>query len=475
MAKRATRKPKSSAKRAPPERIESDALGEVRVPKDALYGAQTARALHNFRITGRTAAPELIRAYLRLKRAAAVANQAAKAITPKQARLIQAAIDDLLARDESEWPAIFPVDPLQAGAGTSQNMGVNEVVANLANLQAGGKIGEYAHVHPNDHVNRSQSTNDSYPTAMRLALLDASRELPREIDRLARALDKKARAWRKLPKSGRTHLQDAVPMTAGEEFGGYARSVAQAVAWIERGRAAVALLGIGGSAVGNGVNVPRGYPARMVRELARLTGEKLRLSDNLVYSMQSQAAILEYSSMLRLYAIEMTRICNDLRLLASGPLTGLGEIKLPEVQPGSSIMPGKVNPSILEMANQAWYAVLGHDQTTAFCVQAGQLELNVMMPMMADAQLQATRLAVQATRTLRELCVEGIEPQAARMRRYFESTPQIATALTPRLGYRETAALVHEALEAGRPVLDLVRERRLLDEAELERLLGSIR
>ncbi|MCM2279446.1 MAG: aspartate ammonia-lyase [Oligoflexia bacterium] len=446
-------------------------MGPVEVPTAAFWGAQTARALRNFPVSGRQADPSLHRAFLRIKRAAAVANRIAGSLGKTDAFLIIQAIDELLAMPEPEWRSLFPVDIFQAGAGTSQNMNVNEVIANVANRLAGNPLGAYVPIHPNDHVNQSQSTNDVFPSAMRLALLDSSRPLLRALRELASALDRKGDLWRELPKSARTHLQDAVPMRLGEEFLAYGRTLARCADRLELARDELRELGLGGSAAGTGLNVPRGYIPTALSELSRLTGERLRSAPSLYESMQSQAPVGFYSSMLRLTGLELTRICNDLRLLASGPLTGLAELLLPSVQPGSSIMPGKVNPSIVEMCNQAWFAVLGHDHTAAMALQAGQLELNVMMPVMAHAMLEATRVATNATELLRVRCIEGLRANEPRLRRYFESTPQIATALSPRLGYAAVAKLVHEAETGGSSVLELVRARGIMGEAELARLI----
>lgn len=452
-------------------RIEHDPLGPVQVPRQALYGAQTARALENFAVSGRGADPALIRAYLRIKASAARANAITGALPRRQARLILWAAEEVLAMPEQRWPALFPVDAYQAGAGTSQNMNVNEVLANLANRKSGSPLGSNRPVHPNDHVNCSQSTNDTYPTAMRLAILELSAGLIAELAALAKALRAKAREFWAIPKSARTHLQDAVPMRLGQEFAAYGRCIERCAGALEQSREGLRELGISGSAAGTGLNVPRGYGPAVLRDLSRRTGEPLRLAPDLCEAMQSQFAVGLYSATLRCLGFEMTRICNDLRLLASGPLTGLGELVLPAVQPGSSIMPGKVNPSIPEMANQAWFSVLGLDQTIAFCLQAGQLELNVMMPMMACSALEASRVAANSTRILRSRCIEGLRADEERCRRYFESTPQVATALSPRLGYERTAALVRESLSSGRSVLDLVRKKRLLSERELATLL----
>lgn len=453
-------------------RIETDLMGDVVLPADALYGVQTMRAVGNFQISGRTASSALVRAYLTLKWAAAEANLLAGALTAAQSDLIVRAVKSLLETDESRYPSLFPVDPFQAGAGTSLNMNVNEVVANTANLIAGHPLGRYDLVHPNDHVNRSQSTNDSFPTAMRLALLEASDPLLVSTCALADALQAKAEAWWDIPKSARTHLQDAVPMRLGQEIQGYAATVRGCSQWIAQGRDALRVLGISGSAAGTGLTVPAAYHDAIVPILSRLTNTDLKLADDLCEAMQSQRAVSYYSSMLRVAALELTRICNDLRLLASGPMTGLAEIQLPAVQAGSSIMPGKVNPSILEMCNQTLFAVLGHDQTVAYAVQAGQLQLNVMMPVMAHAMLEATTLFTNCLYALREKCIEGMTANETRLRRYFESTPQVATALSPVLGYEATAKLVKESIERYVSVIDLVRERALVGEEELARRLS---
>jgi aspartate ammonia-lyase len=452
-------------------RQEHDSLGPVEVPEQAFYGAQTARALRNFQISERTPRSALIRAYLRIKAAAAKTNLSCGVLSADNSRLIQRGVDEIFNLPEEKWPEIFPLDPYQAGAGTSQNMNVNEVVANVANRITERPFGSYAPIHPNDHVNRSQSTNDSYPTALRLALLEVSIPVVNELRHLHLSFTTLAEKWRNIPKSARTHLQDAVPMKLGQEFGAYGQAVRRCAEWVEGARGELRELGIGGSAAGTGLTAPPGYAQGMVTELSRLTGEPLRLAPDLCEAMQSQAPVSYYSSMLRVTALELTRICNDLRLLASGPMTGLAEIVLPAVQPGSSIMPGKVNPSILEAMNQTLFGVLGHDHTLAMAMQAGQLELNVMMPVMADATIEASVILARGLRMLRTLCVDGLQANEPRLRKYFESTPQVATALSPRLGYEATAKLVQEAVRSGKTVIELVRERGLIPETELKGLL----
>lgn len=453
-------------------RTEKDSLGEVEVPQNALYGAQSLRAAQNYPISGKTAHPSLIRAYLRIKAAAATANQACGALSADLATLILQAVEEVFEMPESRWAEMFIVDAYQAGAGTSQNMNINEVLANLANRIAGNPLGSYSPVHPNDHVNRSQSTNDTYPTAMRLAVLEVSSQLVLEFQALAGSFQKKAEAGVGIPKSARTHLQDAVPMRLGQEFSAYVAVLNRCGRWLTQGRDELRELGISGSAAGTGLNVPPGFGPAVVAELSTLTGEKLRLSGNLFEAMQSQSPLSYFSSLLRVSALELTRICNDLRLLASGPMTGLAELQMPEVQPGSSIMPGKVNPSIVEMANQTWFSVLGYDQAIAYCIQAGQLELNVMMPMMTYSAIEAVTVATNALQVLRTRCVDGIEPNVSRLQKYFESTPQTATALSPKLGYEATAKLVKESLNTGKSVIELVREGGLLSEQEIQSLLS---
>lgn len=453
-------------------RSESDSLGKVEVPADAFWGAQTARALANFPISSQKADPALIRAYLRIKWAAALANESSGALTRKKSKLIAEVIEEILGTPEESWSEYFPVDVYQAGAGTSFNMNVNEVIANLANQKAGGTLGKYWPIHPNDDVNHSQSTNDTFPTAMRLALLEVSDELLMALNGLSDALDSKGKEWISIPKSARTHLQDAVPMRLGEEFRAYALTVRKCAKTLSETKAALRELPIGGSAAGTSLNVPAHYIASIIQSLRTLTGEPVQAAPNRYEAMESQFPVGLYSSVLRLMALELTRICNDLRLLSSGPMTGFAELILPSAQPGSSIMPGKVNPSIVEMANQAWFAVIGYDQTVALALQAGQLELNVMMPVMAHASILASRIAAHAARALDEKCIRGIEPNRARLQKYFESTPQVATALAPKLGYERTAKLVQEALEQGKSVIELAREKDWISEEDVKSLLN---
>lgn len=451
-------------------RKERDSLGELELPSNVYYGIQSYRAFQNFPVSGTQVHRELIVSYLKLKRAAAVANNKARALDARRMNAIVRAVDDLLSAPDAHKH--FIVDAYQAGAGTSQNMNANEVIANKANEILKKPLGSYDPVHPNDHVNMSQSTNDSYPTAMRLATLVASRALLDELRAVSRSLARKAREFDDVLKAARTHLQDAVPIRLGQEFSAYARAIDECARLVRDSQRGLRVLGIGGSAAGTGINVPKGYRVAILRELKRLfDDDRLALSDDMCFAMQSQLPMMAYSNALRAAALELTRIVNDLRLLSSGPTNGLAEIILPPTQPGSSIMPGKVNPSILEMANQVLFKVLGNDTAMAFSMQAGQLELNVMMPLMAHLALESSAIMTNMLRALRLRCLDGIEANEDRCRQYVEQTSQIATALNPVIGYAKAGELAKEALKARRSVISLVREKKLLSEAQIKKLL----
>lgn len=450
-------------------RIEKDGLGELPIPEDVYYGIQSFRASKNFPISGTQVHPELIKTFLLLKKACAVANEKAMALDASISLAIQEAVDKLLAEDYLKH---FIVDAYQAGAGTSQNMNANEVIANKANVLLGGSLGTYDHVHPNDHVNMSQSTNDTYPTAMRLATLSLSKELVLELQKLSHAFKDKAHEFDMVIKSGRTHLQDAVPIRLGQEFGAYQTTIDHLIEILIYSQDYLRELGIGGSAVGTGINVPHGFRDYILIELQEsFKDDDIKLAADMCSAMQSQLPMMVFSNALRVSALELTRICNDLRLLSSGPANGLGEITLPSTQPGSSIMPGKVNPSILEMANQVFYKILGNDQAMAYAVQAGQLELNVMMPVMAQLALESTHILTNTLKTLRELCINGIEANVEQCEKYASQTSQIVTALNPVIGYEKAAELTKEALGTKKSVIELVREQKLLSEEQIKELL----
>ena len=451
-------------------RTERDPLGEIRVPADAYYGVQTMRAVENFPISGLTAPPELVVATVQIKKAAAAANKALGRLDGRIADAIIAAADEILAgklRDQ------FVVDVYQAGAGTSHNMNTNEVLANRAAESLGAPRGEYKAVHPNDHVNMGQSTNDVFPAATRLAILASQAELLAGARALGRGLDDKSRAFADVLKVGRTHLQDAVPMTLGQEFGGYAANVVHAANDLERSSEQLLELNLGATAVGTGLNAGDDYTRLAVKNLAAYTGRPVRPAANMFRVTQSMGDVLAWSGALRRLAVEVNKVASDLRLLSSGPRAGIAEIRLPAVQPGSSIMPGKVNPSIPEMVNQVCYQVYGCDSTVHAAADAGQLELNVMMPVMAWNALHASRILRQAMRVFQERCVSGIEADRERCRELMDRSTAVATALSPYIGYAATAEIAKLAVSSGRSIRDIVRERGLLSDAELDRILSA--
>jgi aspartate ammonia-lyase len=452
-------------------RIEKDSLGDVQVPQDALYGAQTARAIRNFPITGLLPHPTMVRATVLVKRAAAETNRDLGVLDEERANAIMAAADRVLA---GEYVDQWRVDPIQAGAGTSHNMNTNEVLANIANEGLGGKRGEYKPVHPNDHVNMAQSTNDVFPTAMRIASLIELRELYPALDRLQRAFEAKGREFDKIIKSGRTHMQDAVPIRLGQEFTAYSITLGKMRQKIAHAAESLLELNIGATAAGTGLNSDPRYQKAVVARLSDLTGFPLQPAGHLVEMTQSQYAMAETHSALKLLAIELTRISNDLRLMSSGPQTGLAEIVLPPVQPGSSIMPGKVNPVMAEMLNMACFQVIGNDTTMTMAVQAGQLELNVMMPVMAFDMLMSVGILKNSMNVFAEFCVEGIIANEERCRHFVETSNGLATALNPYIGYSAAAKVAQENVRTGKSMRQIVLEMGLLSEEELDRILDPV-
>jgi aspartate ammonia-lyase len=451
-------------------RTERDPLGELDVPADAYYGIQTARAIQNFQISDLRAPEDLVVATVLIKRAAAEANEALGRLDRRVANAIVQACDEIRAgalRDQ------FVVDVYQAGAGTSHNMNTNEVIANRAAEILGGARGEYTLVHPNDHVNMGQSTNDVFPTATRLSLLMGMRPLVDAARGLASALQEKADAFAHVLKVGRTHLQDAVPMTLGQEFGGYAACIERGADDVEQAAEQLKELNLGATAVGTGLNAGDDYTRVAISNLARALAVDLVPAANRFRVTQSMGDIVAYSGAMRRLAVELAKVASDLRLLASGPRAGIAEIILPAVQPGSSIMPGKVNPSIAEMVNQVCFQVVGCDATICAAGEAGQLELNVMMPVMAWNALHAQRILGNAMDALEMLCVEGIQADDARCRELLDRSTAVATALSPYIGYAKTAEIAKESVKTGRPIRELVLERKLLDAAQLDRILSA--
>ncbi len=432
-------------------RIEKDSLGEVQVPADALWGAQAQRAVHNFPISGLKPWKAFIWSMAMVKRAAAEVNRDLGLLEKEKAEAIMQAADEVLA---GKWDDHFVVDPFQAGAGTSHNMNTNEVLANRATQLLGGQAGQYL-VHPNDHVNMAQSTNDTIPTAIRLGSLWRVEELLGVVNGLADALDERAQAFDHIVKSGRTHLQDAVPVRLGQEFGAYALAVRRDGERIRRAAEGLRRLGIGGTATGTGLNAHPEYHARMVATIKKLAGFEVYPSDNLFESMQSMADMVDFSAALRTLAVTMTRIANDFRLLSSGPATGLDEIHLPAVQPGSSIMPGKVNPVLAEMTNMSMFHIIGNDTTIALAAQAGQLELNVMMPIIAHNLFESMQVMIGALSAFTQKCVIGVEANQAKAEGWLARNAIVVTALNPLIGYNAGAALVKQALAEGLSIREL--------------------
>ena len=436
-------------------RVERDSLGEVRLPASALYGAQTQRAVDKFRISGLKPRPAFIWSMAVIKQAAAEVNRDLGLLDRQRAEAIIQAAQEII---NGKWTDQFVVDVFQAGAGTSHNMNVNEVIANRATQILGGKLGEYR-VHPNDHVNMSQSTNDTIPTAIRLGCLWRLDELLIVLKNLAEALSIKAKEFDDTLKSGRTHLQDAVPIRLGQEFGAYAKAVQRDSERIHLAAEGLRRLGIGGTAVGSGLNAHPEYHRRMVTILSTLTGLKLYESDNLFESMQSMSDAAAFSASLRTLALTLIRIANDFRLLASGPSTGLDEIRLPAIQPGSSIMPGKVNPVMAEMLDMAMMHVVGCDTSVALAAQAGQLELNVMMPIIAHELFEMMQVTIESVRAFTDKAVSGMTANREKAEGWLARNAIIVTALNPLIGYAQGAELVKEAMRRNTSIQTIALEK----------------
>ena len=453
-------------------RIEKDSLGVKEVPSDAYYGIQTARAIENYPISGLRAHVTLIRAIAMVKEAAAEANRDLGVVDKKTAEAIIQAAREI---QSGRWHEHFVVDVFQAGAGVSFHMNTNEVIANRASELLGGKLGEYQHAHPNDHVNYGQSTNDVFPTAMRVAALLELERLHPALDGLVAAFDGKRNEFHQILKSGRTHLMDAVPMRLGQEFAAYAGAIRRAQRSLEQQAELLREVGLGGSAVGTGINTHPEYREKAVANLARISGQQLTAVDDMRYAMQSNLAMSSVSGALRNLALEVIRISNDLRLLSSGPNTGLAEIKLPALQPGSSIMPGKVNPVMPELAAMVSFQVIGYDTAVAMAVQAGQLELNVMMPTMAYSVLMAITILTNMLRQFTEFCIKGSTANAKRCEMYAQSTVSLATALNPYIGYAKAAEIAKESVATGKTIIEIAREKGYLSERQIREILDPAR
>ena len=452
-------------------RKEHDFLGELEIPADIYYGVQTYRALENFQASGQPISnfPEFIRSLAWIKKSAALANAKLGVIPQDVADAICGACDEIIAgklRDQ------FPVDVIQGGAGTSTNMNANEVIANRALELMGHHKGEYQYVHPNDHVNKSQSTNDAYPSALRLALYVKLGKLIEEVKYLSKGFHAKGEEFAHVVKMGRTQLQDAVPMTLGMEFKAYANTLEEEVSRLEEARKLALEINMGATAIGTGICSPDGYREEVIRQLREVSGVPVVTSANLVEATWDTGCYVQISGALKRTATKVSKICNDLRLLSSGPRTGFNEINLPKLQPGSSIMPGKVNPVLPEMVNQICFDIMGKDVTVAIASEAGQLELNVMEPIIVVCLFNGINRLGKGLRALQDKCIAGITANTERCRQLVEHSIGIVTALLPHIGYEAAASIAKEALASARGVVEIALERKLLDKAQIEKILS---
>ncbi|MEC0173552.1 aspartate ammonia-lyase [Paenibacillus favisporus] len=449
-------------------RLEKDFLGTKEVPNHAYYGIQTLRAKENFPITGQRLHPELIRSMAMVKKAAAMANMEIKRLLPAKGEAIVQAADEIIG---GEWLDQFIVDPIQGGAGTSINMNTNEVIANRALELMGKEKGSYADISPNNHVNMAQSTNDSFPTAVHLATLTMIDKLVATMTDLHQAFVNKANEFDAVIKMGRTHLQDAVPIRLGQEFQAYARVLGRDIERVKATKNNLLHINMGATAVGTGLNADLTYIKRVAEILAELSGFPVQAADHLVDATQNTDAYTEVSAALKICMMNMSKVANDIRLMASGPRAGLGELSLPSRQPGSSIMPGKVNPVMCEVINQIAFQVIGNDHTICLASEAGQLELNVMEPVLVYNLLQSLEIMNQGFRVFREHCVEGIQANVERCREYVENSVGIITALNPHLGYEVVSRIAREAITTGKSVRELCLLYNVLTEEELNIIL----
>ena len=449
-------------------RTEKDPLGTLEVPENALYGVQTLRAVQNFPISGFRPLASFVDATIRIKRAAALTHKETGRLKARLADAIVKAADEVLAGQHRDQ---FVVDVYQAGAGTSHNMNCNEVLANRANELLGAKRGSYAPIHPNDHVNMAQSTNDVIPTAIRLACVTELPALQKAFEQLANAFEQKGREFDDVLKSGRTHLQDAMPIRLGQEFEAYAGSLQRGLKRVVEAADYLRDLGIGGSAVGTGVNVEPEYPKLMIKHLQQSAKVDLREGDDRVQLMQSMGDVAAFSAQLKVLALDLSKIASDLRLMASGPRTGLDEIRLPAVQPGSSIMPGKVNPSIPEMVNQVCFQVVGNDACVTIAAEHGQLELNVMMPVIAYNVLASVMILRNTARILAEKTVNGIEANEEMCEYWLERSAALATALAPQIGYARAAEISKQSVKENVLIRELVKREKVLPDNEIDEVL----
>lgn len=452
-------------------RIEHDCIGDREVPEDAIYGVQTLRASENFKITGIPIShyPQLVNALAYIKKAAALTNNQLGLLDDERKNAIAAACDQLL---EGKHHDQFIVDVIQGGAGTSTNMNANEVIANLGLINMGAEKGDYEKLHPNIHINMAQSTNDVYPTALRLALITKLDLLIESMEYLKQSFADKGKEFSRVIKMGRTQLQDAVPMTLGQEFASYATMIGEDIERVREAKDLIREINMGGTAIGTGLNAPPKYARIVTEKLCELTGYDLELAPDLVEATQDTGAYVQLSGVLKRVAVKISKICNDLRLLSSGPRCGLNEINLPRMAPGSSIMPGKVNPIIPEVVNQIAFTVIGSDMTVTMAAEAGQLELNVMEPSIAASLFNSLVIMRRGFRTLADRCVCGITANEERCRQYVEHSIGLVTALNPYIGYEKSTEVANEALDTGRSVYEVVLEKGYMSKQDLDDALS---
>jgi len=450
-------------------RLDQDSLGKVKVPSDAYYGAFTGRALRQYSVTGHKAHEKLIKSFVMVKRSAAIANMKTKAIDGKRGKAIVAACDKILA---GRFVDQFVVDMINSGAGTAFNMNSNEVISNVALEVMKKKRGQYEFLHPNDHVNMSQSSNDTYPTAMHVAILMNLKEAMPAIDILIRSLAKKARQFSTFKKIGRTHLMDALPVTLGSEFGAYVTSITKARNQIVVAQKELQNIALGGTAVGSGANTPKGYRKIAIAELARISRLPLKPEKNMQYGLQSRFAVASMSSALRNLALEIGKLANDIRLMASGPTAGLSELGIPAVHAGSSIMPGKVNPSLAECMNMICFSIIGNDTTVSYAAQSGQFELNVMLPGMLKCMLESTDMLKNFLPVFSANLIDGLTANRDRLKADIENSPVIVTLLTPKIGYLKSAELFKESLKTGKTIREIAVSKKLMTNKEIDSIFG---
>ena len=450
-------------------RVDQDSIGQVKIPEDAYYGAFTARAIQQYHVTGQRSHLYLIMAFVMIKRSAAIANMRTASLDKKRGNAIVKACDSVLS---GKYLDQFVIEAINSGAGTAFNMNVNEVIANIALEILGQKKGKYDVVHPNDHVNMSQSSNDTFPTAMHVSILFSLKQVIPVLDDLIKSLNKKAREFSGFQKIGRTHLMDALPVSLGKEFAAYSTSIAKARDAIVSAKKELEYVALGGTAVGTGANTPKGYRVIVISELGTISKLSLKPQLDMQYSLQSKFAVANLSSTLRNLAVEIGKISNDIRLMASGPVAGLSEIGIPAVHAGSSIMPGKVNPSLAECMNMICFNIIGNDIVVALAAQAGQFELNVMLPVMLKAILESTDMLRNFVPIFSHNLIDGLSANKQKLHQYIENSPVIVTLLSPKIGYQKSAELYKESLKSGKTIRQLVISKGLMSEKEVSSLLG---